>query len=67
MAKFYTALRDIQQDAPVTYCPRCGGEVYQYTEVAALDGGLVHDGCLTAEELEDYATHPASYFFEEAC
>lgn len=67
MAKFYTGLRDVQLDAPVTYCPRCGGEVYQYTEVAALDGGLVHMDCMTPEEWEEFPTYPAASFFEEAC
>lgn len=67
MSKFYTGLRDVQQDAPITYCPRCDKEVFRYTEVAALGDGLIHEDCLTAEEVEDYATHPAACFFEEEC
>lgn len=66
MYKFYTALRDVQQDMPIANC-RCKAEIYRYDSVASIGGVLVHESCMTTEELENYSTHPAGSFFEEAC
>lgn len=67
MAHFFTGLHDVQQNAPVEFCPRCGGEVYRYDEVSPIDSGLVHEDCMTAWEREDYMTHPAISYFMEEC
>lgn len=63
----YRPGRDVQQDAPLCACEVCGGEVYRYDEVADMDGHLVHADCLTAEDLEIYATAPAVSFYDEVC
>lgn len=59
-------LRDIQMDDPVAHCPRCKGEVYRYDKVASFSGAFVHEGCMSADELELCATCPAISFMEEA-
>lgn len=59
-------LADVQKDAPLAYCPRCGGEIYRYDPVGDVGGSLVHEDCMEFEEQELYATAPAISFFEEA-
>ena len=67
MRHYAPPLRDIQQDYPVGICPRCYGEIYRYSRVTSIGGHLVHEDCMTDEELEDHPTYPAISFFQEAC
>lgn len=68
MERHYNPLRDLQQAAPIAHCPRCRkSEIYACDEVADIGGALAHQDCMTAEELEDYPTHPAVSFYQEAC
>lgn len=41
---------DTQQEAPVAFCCRCGGEIYRYDDVCDVGGGLVHEECMSHEE-----------------
>jgi len=42
--------RDRQQDPPVGYCPRCGGEIYAEDQIRELDGETVHEECAILQE-----------------
>ena len=46
----YAPLQDGQQEAPVAFCCRCGGEIYRYDDVCDVGGGLVHEECMSQEE-----------------
>lgn len=37
---------DRQQDAPIAYCPICGGEIYRRFDAEEIDGTLYHSECL---------------------
>lgn len=67
MRHYESPWQDIQQQCPVENCPKCKLEIYRYDMVASISGRLVHEHCMTEEELEDYPTYPAISFFEEAC
>ena len=57
-------LRDPQEDQPIAYCPRCGGEIYEEDDVDIFGGDLVHEDCLTEEEREDCVLRRAASCFE---
>ena len=56
--------RDIQQEAALFCCLRCGQEVYSDDPVCELDPGLVHLDCSTPEEQSYGQIAPAYRFFE---
>lgn len=53
MISFKNPLRDPQNDPPIAYCKRCGGEIYEEDNVEIFSGELVHESCLTEDELEN--------------
>lgn len=62
------SLRDTQQEPPICFCPRCGGEVYRYDQVGGgLCGCLVHEDCMTPDEQEEFPIAPAISFYCEEC
>lgn len=58
-------LHDTQTDRPLTYCAKCGGEIYHYDRVVDVDGALVHVDCIHPKDREFYRIAPAISFFEE--
>ena len=58
---------DVQLEESVARCGVCRGEIYRCDPVAAIDGTLVHEHCMTAEDLEYYPLYPACSYLEEAC
>lgn len=61
----YAPLQDGQQEAPVAWCGRCGGEIYRYDEAGDVGGMLVHEACMSFEETELLPVAPAVSFLEE--
>lgn len=53
MISIKNPLRDPQDEPPIAYCARCGGEIYEEDDVEIFAGGLVHEDCLTEEERKD--------------
>lgn len=45
-------LRDLQLEAPVDHCARCGGEIYRFDPVEWNEGPPVCPACRRAEERE---------------
>lgn len=62
MISFKPPLRDAQDQPPIAYCPRCGGEIYENDDVEIMRGELVHESCLTQEELESSHLHSAAFY-----
>jgi len=67
MTKRASTLHDVQTDAPLTYCPECGCEIYRYDQVSDVGGALVHVDCIHPEDQGFFCVAPAISFFEEAC
>lgn len=52
MISIKNPLRDPQDEPPIAYCPRCGGEIYENDDVEIYAGKLLHAECMTEEELK---------------
>ena len=48
---------DVQLKPSVASCGVCKREVYRYDPVASIKGNLVHEHCMTEEELEFYPVY----------
>lgn len=57
-----STLRDTQDDPPIAYCKRCGGEIYEEDDVEIFGGDLVHEDCLTADELKHCVLRRAAFY-----
>lgn len=54
-------MRDPQDEPPIAYCKRCGGEIYEEDDVEIFGGDLVHENCLTDDELDDCVLRRAAF------
>lgn len=61
MISFKPPIRDTQDQPPIAYCPRCGGEIYENDDVDIIGVELVHEDCLTDEELKHSALRRAAF------
>lgn len=53
---------DTQQEAPVAFCCRCGGEIYRYDLACDVGGGLVHEECMSREEKDLFPVEEAERY-----
>lgn len=55
-------LLDTQNEPPIDECPRCKLEIYYGDDVEIFDGRLVHEDCLTDEELKHCVLRQAALY-----
>ena len=56
MKGYFYPLRDPQEELPVDYCSRCGGEIYRFDPVVWDDRPLLCPPCRAKEENEKEIT-----------